>query len=97
LRIKILTEEGRKHANVELVFSKGYEEISNLRARTIKPDGSIVDFDGNVFEKTILKSREWAYLAKTFTLPDVRKRAVSSGVGIGADSSGFVTTTTLLR
>jgi transglutaminase-like putative cysteine protease len=71
LRVKILTEEGRKYADVEIVFSKGFEDISNLRARTIKPDGSIVNFDGKVFEKTIVKSRGRAYLAKTFTLPDV--------------------------
>ena len=71
LRVKILTEEGRKQADVEVVFSKGWEEISNLHARTIKPDGSTVDFGGKVFEKTIVKRRGTAYLAKTFTLPSV--------------------------
>ena len=43
LRIKILTEEGRKQANVEIAFSKAYESISGIRARTIKPDGTIID------------------------------------------------------
>ncbi len=71
LRIKILTEEGRKYANVEIPFSRGYENIVGLRARTIKPDGSIVEFSGNVFEKAIAKSRSAAYLVKTFTLPAV--------------------------
>jgi hypothetical protein len=71
LRIKILTEEGRKYANVEIPFSKGYENISGLRARTIKPDGTILEFDGKVFDKAIAKSRNAARLAKTFTLPDV--------------------------
>lgn len=71
LRIKILTEEGRKYANVELAFEKGYENIVGLRARTIKPDGTIVEFDGKVFEKAIVKSRTSAYLVKTFALPDV--------------------------
>jgi hypothetical protein len=71
LRIKILTEEGRKYANVELAFEKGFENINGLRARTIKPDGTIVEFDGKVFERPLVKSRSGAYLAKTFTLPDV--------------------------
>jgi hypothetical protein len=71
LRIKILTEEGRKYANVEIPFSKGYESISGLHARTVKPDGTIVEFDGKVFEKALAKSRSAAYLAENFTLPDV--------------------------
>ncbi len=72
LRIKILTEEGRNQANVEIVFSKGWEDITNVHARTIRPDGSIAEFDGKVFEKTITKSRGEAILVKAFTLPDVQ-------------------------
>src|SRR5271167_2987700 len=41
-RIKILTEEGRKYANVEIPFLKDTEKIRGLQARTIRPDGSIV-------------------------------------------------------
>jgi hypothetical protein len=72
LRIKILTEEGRKHADIELPFFKGSEDVLNVRGRTIKPDGSIADFDGKVFEKELVKGRGVKYLAKTFTLPDVQ-------------------------
>lgn len=71
LRIKILTEEGRKYADVEIPFSKESENVTGIHARTIKPDGSIVNFDGTVFEKPLLKARGFQYLAKTFTLPDV--------------------------
>jgi hypothetical protein len=71
-RIKILTEEGRKHADVEIPFFKGSEEVTNVKGRTIKPDGSIVNFDGKVFEKEFVKGKGLKYLAKTFTLPDVR-------------------------
>ena len=70
-RIKILTEEGRKHANIEIPFVKGLDDLANIRARTIKPNGSIVDFDGKVFEKELVKRRGAKVLAKTFTLPDV--------------------------
>ncbi len=71
-RIKILTEEGRKHANVEIPFFKGFEDISKVRARTIRPDGSVTEFDGKVFETWLIKSRGLKVLAKTFTLPDVQ-------------------------
>ena len=71
-RIKILTEEGRKHADVEIPFLKGTQEVVHVRARTIRPDGSIVDFGGQVFEKNLVKGRGIKYLAKTFTLTDVQ-------------------------
>ena len=46
--------------------------MSNVTGRTIRPDGSIVDFNGKVFEKKLVKGRGVKYLAKTFTLPDVQ-------------------------
>jgi len=71
-RIKIFTEEGRKYADIEIPYDKETEKVINIRAHTIKPDGSIVDFDGKVFDKMIVKTREVRYMAKTFTLPDVQ-------------------------
>jgi len=71
-RIKILTEEGRKFADIEIPFLKQSENVINIHARTIKPDGSIVNFDGKVFEKIIHKAKGVKYLAKTFTLPDIQ-------------------------
>jgi Domain of Unknown Function with PDB structure (DUF3857)/Transglutaminase-like superfamily len=72
MRIKILSEEGRSYANVEIPFVKGNEDVVNIHARTIKPDGSAVDFGGQVFEKTIEKIQGYKSLAKTFTLSDVQ-------------------------
>jgi hypothetical protein len=71
VRVKILTEEGRKYANIEIPFEKQIH-VSNVRARTIRPDGTIANFDGKVYENTIVKSRTLKFLAKTFTLPDVQ-------------------------
>jgi hypothetical protein len=71
-RIKILTEEGRQYGNVEIAFNKANEDVVNIRARTIHPDGSSLDFDGKVFEKLIEKAQGFKYLAKTFTLPDIQ-------------------------
>lgn len=72
VRIKILTEEGRKYANVEIPYSKAVTAISGVKARTIHADGQIINFDGKIFENTIVKSKTMKYLAKTFTLPDVQ-------------------------
>jgi len=71
-RIKILTEEGRKYADIELEYLKGSNNIGGIKARTIRPDGTIANFDGKVFDKTIVKAKGVKYLAKTFTLPDVQ-------------------------
>ena len=71
-RIKILTEEGRKYADIEIPFVDNWSDVVNINARTIRPDGSIVNFDGKVFKKTVVKAKGYKFLAKTFTLPDVQ-------------------------
>ncbi len=71
-RIKILAEEGRKYGNIEIPYLRSVGGISNIRARTIHPDGTIVNFDGKIFENTIVKSKTLKYQAKTFTMPDVQ-------------------------
>jgi Domain of Unknown Function with PDB structure (DUF3857)/Transglutaminase-like superfamily len=72
LRIKILTEEGLKYANVELSFNGQNESIGEIQARTVQPDGSSVPFDGKVFDKPIVEARGEKLLAKTFTMPDAQ-------------------------
>ena len=73
IRIKILTEEGRKYADVEIPFSKSIgNDVVHISARTIEPDGSITNYDGKAFEKYIVKAKGVKYMAKTFTLPNVQ-------------------------
>jgi len=76
VRKKIFSEEGRKNADVEIPLIKGQWDIHNIKARTIRPDGSIVNFDGKVYEKEIVKARGIKYLAKTFTLSDVQPGSI---------------------
>jgi Domain of Unknown Function with PDB structure (DUF3857)/Transglutaminase-like superfamily len=71
-RIKILTEEGRKFADVEIPFDKATESVRGIQARTIHADGSIVNFTGTVYEKPIIQARGVKLLAKVFTMPDVQ-------------------------
>jgi Domain of Unknown Function with PDB structure (DUF3857) len=75
-RIKILSDEGRKYGDVEIPFVKGHGDIKNIQARTIRSDGSIANFDGKVFEQTIVKAKGVKYLAKTFSLPEVQKGSI---------------------
>jgi hypothetical protein len=72
LRIKILTEAGRKFGNVEIPIPRQIGTIGTINARTIRPDGTIVNFDGKVFDKTIVKAKGFQYLARTFALSDVQ-------------------------
>ena len=72
IRIKILKEEGRNRADVEIPFNKGGgAKITHISARTIHPDGTVSEFTGKPFEKQIVKAKGLKYLALTFTLPDV--------------------------
>lgn len=76
-RIKILKEEGRKYADVEIPYEKGYsDKIVSISGRTIHADGSVVEFKGKPFDKTIAKAKGLKYSAKTFTLPDVQVGSV---------------------
>ena len=72
LRIKILTEEGRKYANVEIPFFNGNESIHSIKARTIRPDGTIANFEGKPIDKMIVKAKGIKYMAKVIVLPDVQ-------------------------
>jgi hypothetical protein len=71
LRIKILTDEGRKYANVEIPYLVGSNSIRSLQARVVHPNGSIVEFDGTVYEKPLVKARGVKMMSKSFTLPNV--------------------------
>src|SRR5262252_1978040 len=89
-RIKILTEDGRKYADVELPFVKNQSQVRNIRARTIQPDGAIAEFNGKIYEKTVVKAKGVKFLAKTFTLPDVRVGTIIDYAYTVEMNSGFV-------
>ena len=76
VRFKIFTEQGKKFADIEIPFLKNEGHVRDIRARTIHPDGKVIPFDGQVFEKTVVKYRTLKYLVKTFTLPDVQPGSI---------------------
>ena len=70
-RLKILTPAGRERANIEIPIVKGWTMITDLKARVVRPDGVSMPFNGQVFEKTVLRSGGIKVTVKTFALPDV--------------------------
>ncbi|MDQ3282877.1 MAG: DUF3857 domain-containing protein, partial [Acidobacteriota bacterium] len=79
LRLKIFTEEGKKQADVEIPWVPGYplySKVSDISARTIRPDGTIVPFDGKIYDKVLLKVGRSALKAKTFTFADVQPGSI---------------------
>jgi len=70
-RLKILTSAGKDRANIEIPFFRGFSKIGDLEARVVRPNGGVVPFAGQVFEKTVLRSGRFKVTVKTFALPDV--------------------------
>jgi hypothetical protein len=76
LRIKIFTEPGTSEANVQIPYLKGSSDIKDIRARTIQPDGTVTNFNGEIFDKIVAKASGVKFLAKTFTLSDVHPGSI---------------------
>jgi Domain of Unknown Function with PDB structure (DUF3857) len=76
VRIKILTEEGRKYGDVEIPSVQSRYDITSLRGRTVHADGTVVPFNGKIYERTIFKSKGVSYLAKVLVMPDVQVGSV---------------------
>ena len=72
VRVKIFTEEGKSYGDVVLPpFDRAQFNVESVHGRTIHPDGTIVPFNGQVFEKVVAQGRGFKYRAKAFTMPDV--------------------------
>jgi hypothetical protein len=72
IRIKILHEEGKKYANVEIPYLEKYMQLEDLHARTVSPDGQSTVSDAAVYDKQIVKAKGYRLNAKTMTLPNVQ-------------------------
>ncbi|MBX7220560.1 MAG: DUF3857 domain-containing protein [Blastocatellia bacterium] len=77
IRIKIFTERGRdSQSTVDIQFS-GKNKVENIAARTIKPDGSIVELKKDaIFERTVVKLGGAKVKAKSFAMPSVEPGAI---------------------
>lgn len=77
VRIKIFTERGReKHSKIDIPYISGVK-IKDVAARTIKPDGSIVELaKQDIIEKTVVKVSGMKLRTKTFAFPGIEPGAI---------------------
>jgi transglutaminase-like putative cysteine protease len=77
LRIKIFTERGREsQSRIDIPYLNSWS-IKDISARTVKPDGSIVELKKeDVFERTIVKANGLKIKAKSFAMPGVEPGAI---------------------
>jgi Domain of Unknown Function with PDB structure (DUF3857) len=72
IRIKVFKEEGKKYANVEIPYVEKYNEVQDIVARTIGPDGKMEPFKDQIFDREIVKAKKFRYHAKVLVLPNVQ-------------------------
>src|ERR1035441_9787705 len=75
-RIKVLTEKGKELATVELPYIQGKTMITDIKARTIHSDGTVIPLSGKpedlLIVKTLSKDGDPLQVSqKVFTLPSV--------------------------
>jgi len=77
IRVKVFTERGKQsQSQIDLQFSGG-NRIKDISARTIKPDGTIVELKKeDVHERTIVKASGLKVKAKSFAMPGVEPGAI---------------------
>ena len=73
LRIKIFNARGvEEHSTIDLVSSKRDLRIRDLQARTIKPDGRIIELENkNIFERTLVRAGRDKIKMMSFSMPGV--------------------------
>jgi len=70
-RIKVLQEKGKELATVELPYMRGDTKITDIKARTIHADGTVIPLAGKPEDLLIAKTKEMEFGRKVFTLPSV--------------------------
>jgi hypothetical protein len=71
-RIKILTEAGKRYADVRIEYPGQLFSIAEVQGRTIHKDGSVTPFTGKPYQKEIQKLNKIAINETVFTMPDVQ-------------------------
>lgn len=77
VRIKIFNERGReKYSKIDIPYINGIK-IKDVAARTIKPDGSIVELaKTDIIEKMVVKASGLKLRTKTFAFPGIEPGAI---------------------
>lgn len=81
IRIKVFTERGREsQSKIDIPFGNFFGsdiKIQDIAARTVKPDGSIVELKkSDVFERTIVKGSGVKVKVKSFAIPGLEPGSI---------------------
>jgi len=76
IRIKVFTERGKDYADIQIPYLARSTSIEGIRGRTVRADGTVIPFDGTVFDTVLVKYKRYRYDAKTFTLPGVEAGSI---------------------
>ncbi len=74
-QIKVLTEKGKELATVEIPY-RGNFQVTDIQARTIHPDGTVLPLEGKPEDLLVAKSGDVRFGRKVFTLPSVEVGSV---------------------
>lgn len=69
-RIKIFDDQGKDFGDVRIGYRNG-QSVKDVHARTILPNGTIVNFSGKAYDVVVSKSSGERTLARTLALPSV--------------------------
>jgi transglutaminase-like putative cysteine protease len=70
-RIKVLTEKGMDLATVEVPYASGEQKVTGIKARTIHPDGTVVQLEGTPEDLLAKKAGDVKVGKRVFNLPSV--------------------------
>ncbi|MDX2041200.1 MAG: DUF3857 domain-containing protein [Acidobacteriota bacterium] len=77
LRVKVFTERGKEtQSKIDIPYFNG-TSIRDIAARTIKPDGSIVELKKDaIFDREVVKFGKFKLKSKSFALPAIEPGAI---------------------
>jgi hypothetical protein len=77
VRVKVFTDRGKEsQSKIDLTYFSG-SNIKDIAARTIKPDGTIINLKKeDVYERTIVKASGAKLKAKSFAMPSIEPGAI---------------------
>jgi len=75
-RLKIFTDSGKIYGNLEIPYIQGFGDVESVQARTIHADGKIFPFEGQVYDKVLVKAGGVKRSVKSVALPEVQPGSI---------------------
>src|SRR6185503_9297010 len=77
IRIKIFNDRGRRYRDIELPYRVELGRITDVSARTVRPDGSTFEVASrDIFDRVVLKTNHGVWRAKVFSMPAIEAGSI---------------------